>query len=100
MHRLANMKGPRVKVYPFEARNGVIGPGVQFNHIVTSTKMDEGHDNMNTEQAKVRYSDKFAIRMFAIQIPTVQWDLKSDLVLISYGQKEVGLQMVRISNGI
>ena len=28
-------------------------------------------DHQNTQQLKVFYSDKFAIRMFAIQIPTV-----------------------------
>ena len=31
---------------------------------------DYSRDHLNTEQVKVCYSDKFVIRMFAIQIPS------------------------------
>ena len=41
---------------------------------VTKWNLVPGHSigvYLNTQQVKVRYSDKFAILMFAIQIPTV-----------------------------
>ena len=42
-----------------------------FNLMIHSTS-----DYLNTEPIKVRYSDKFAIQMFAIQIPTVYLTIK------------------------
>ena len=40
--------------------------------MVTNSGLDYSiSDHLNTKQVKVCYSDKFAIWMFAIQIPTV-----------------------------
>ena len=52
-------------------------------------------DDLNTGLLNSRYLD-----VSVIQIPTVQWGLKSGNVWILNGQKEVGLQIVWNSIGI